>query len=181
MNKTTKGYRLKWFVPLILFISLIIDASLPSVFPSAFLENQQIISSHLMLYFVVSFAFYFRDSNILLYAFIFGLVYDSYNTTIIGFNAVMYVIVAYIVLKIKKYFPKKAYIHYMLFIICISLLDTFTYLFYLEINIARVTMLDFLVMRLTPTLIFNTVLAFFIYFPAKQLMRWLGYNEYIII
>ena len=181
MMKTTKGHRLKWTVPLVIFLAMIIDASIPSIFPSAFLANQQIITSHLLLYFVVSFAFYFRDSNILVYSFIIGLYYDLYNTTILGINATLYVVIAYLVLKIKKYFPKKPYIHYMIYVICITLLDTMTYLFYLEINIARVTMIDFLVMRLTPTLIYNTVLAFVIYFPAKSLMRWLGYNEYVII
>lgn len=176
-----RGSQLKWTVPLLLFLAVIIDAALPSIFPTAFLGHGQIISSHLFLYFVVTFAFYFRDANILINAFIFGLFYDSYNTTILGVNATIYLICAYLIVKIKKFFPKKSYIQFMLFIICITILDSVLYLFYLEINITNISMLDFLVNRLSPTLIFNTVMTIILYFPSKQLIRSLGYQDFIII
>ncbi|MGY4104398.1 rod shape-determining protein MreD [Ignavigranum ruoffiae] len=176
-----KGQGLKWTVPLVLFLAIIIDAALPGIFPTAFLGQQQIISSHLFLYFVVTFAFYFRDANILINSFIMGLFYDAYNTTLLGLNAPLYLICAYLILKVKKYFPKQAYIHYMLFAITITLLDTLLYFFYLEMNVAAISLIDFLVRRLTPTLIFNTVLAIIAYFPTKQLIRWLGYQDFIIV
>ena len=179
MNR--RGHGLKWTVPLVLFIAVIIDAALPSIFPVAFLGYGQIITSHLFLFFVVSFAFYFRDSNILINSFIFGFFYDSYNTNLLGLNAALYVICAYIILKSKKYLPKNYYIQFMLYIVCISLLDTLTYLFYLEINVASITMIDFLVVRLTPTLIFNTVISILLYYPNKALIRWLGYQDFIVI
>lgn len=176
-----KGYKLNWTIPLVLFLAIIIDASLPSIFPMAFLGHQQIITSHVFLYFVVLFAFYFRYSNILMSAFIMGLFYDIYNTMIIGVNASLYLLIAYLVLKAKKYFPKKAYIHFIFFMICIFFLDSLIYLFYLEINIATISMLDFMANRLAPTLIFNTVLSIILYYPCKQFLRWLGYRDFIVI
>lgn len=176
-----KGSQLKWTVPLVLFLTVIIDAALPSIFPTAFLGHGQIITSHIFLYFVVTFAFYFRDANILLNAFLFGLFYDSYNTTFLGVNATIYFVVAFLVIKTKRYFPKKSYIHFMLFVISMSLIDFCLYLFYLEINLVNTSMIDFMVNRLTPTLIFNTVVAIVLYYPSKTLIRWLGYQDFIII
>lgn len=181
MMRMKKGYKLNWTVPLVLFLAVIIDASLPSIFPMAFLGNKQVITSHVFLYFVVLFAFYFRYSNILMSAFIMGLFYDMYNTLVLGMNASLYLLMAYLVIKSKKYFPKKAYIHFIFFMICIFFLDVLTYLFYLEINVATSSMLDFMVNRLTPTLIFNTVLTIILYYPSKQFLRWLGYRDFIVI
>lgn len=173
--------RLKWMAPILLFLSVIIDAALPGIFPQAFLGHAQIITSHILLYFITVFAFYFRDANILISSFIFGFFYDSYNTTVLGLNATLYLVVAYLILKLKRNFPKKTYVHYMLFVVSIVLVDLLIYFFYLEINVAGITLLEFLAARLAPTLIFNTVVAIILYYPTRNLMRWLGYKDFIII
>lgn len=178
--KINRWQRLRWTIPLVLFLTTIIDASLPAIFPHAFLGNQQIIISHITLYFITTFAFYFRDGNMLFYSFLFGLFYDSYNTTILGLNASIYFAIAYFIMNIKKYFPKKPVIHFMLYIVSIVVLDFLVYLFYSELGYANISVTIFMVSRLSPSLIFNTVMAIVLYFPTKSLMRWLGYEDYII-
>lgn len=178
--RINRWQRLKWTIPLILFMTTIIDAALPAIFPVAFLGNSQIIVSHITLYYIIAFAFYFRDSNILLFSFIFGLFYDSYNTTVLGVYATLYILIAYIVLHVKKFFPKKLPIQGMLFIIAIVLLDTLVYAFYFEIVGITVPFTEFLVARLSPTLIFNIVMAIILYFPTRSLLNWLGYEDYVI-
>lgn len=178
--RINRWQRLKWTIPLILFIMTIIDAALPAIFPVAFLGNQQIIISHITLYYIIVFAFYFRDSNILIFSFIFGLFYDSYNTTVLGVHATLYVLIAYIIIHIKKFFPKKLPIQGMLFIIAIVLLDSLVYVFYSEIVGITIPFADFVVGRLSPTLIFNIVMAIILYFPTKGLLNWLGYEDYVI-
>lgn len=178
--KINRWQRLKWTIPLVLFLTTVIDASLPAIFPNAFLGNQQIIISHITLYYIVTFAFYFRDSNILLYSFIFGLLYDSYNTTLLGLYATIYCGITYLILNVKKYFPKKIVIHFMLFVVSITLLDFLVYIFYSELNITGMNMTMFLLARLAPTLIFNIVMAIVLHFPTKALLNWLGYEDYII-
>lgn len=178
--RVNRWQRLKWTIPLILFITTIIDAALPAIFPTAFLGNSQVIISHITLYYIVTFAFYFRDSNILTYSFIFGLLYDSYNTTVLGIYATLYIVIAYLITKVKAYFPKNMPIHAMLFIVSIVILDSLVFIFYSELGYASMSMTTFLVSRLSPTLIFNIVLAIFLYFPTKSLLNWLGYEDYII-
>lgn len=177
---SNRWQKLRWTIPLILLLTTIIDAALPAIFPSAFLAKNQIVVSHITLYFIVMFAFYFRDDWILGYSFTFGLFYDSYNTTILGLNAILYFIVAYTVLKMKKFFPKNAVVNMMLFIVAITFLDTVVYLFYNQIGIGNITVITFLTTRLAPTLIFNIVAALLLHFPKNWILNWLGWEDYII-
>lgn len=178
--KINRWQRLKWTIPIVLFLTTVIDASLPAIFPTAFLGNNQIIVSHITLYYIITFTFYFRDGNMLLYSFLFGLLYDSYNTTILGLYGTIYFVIVYFIMNVKKYFPKKPVIHFMFYIISITFLDFLVYLFYSELAHANISMTVFMVSRLSPTLIFNIVMAIVLYFPTKNLLRWLGYEDYII-
>lgn len=178
--KISRWQRIKWAVPLVLYLTTIIDSALPSIFPTQFLGHSQTIISHLTLFYIINFAFYFRDSNILLYSFLFGLFYDSYNTTILGLYAILYWMIAYFILKIKRYFPKRPIILALLFLLIISALDFCVFVFYREINFTSITLTNFLADRLTPTLIFNIVFMILLYIPNKHLLRWLGYEDYII-
>lgn len=172
--------KLRWTIPLILLMTTIIDAALPAIFPTAFLANNQIVVSHITLYFIVVFAFYFRDSWILTYSFIFGLFYDSYNTTILGVNALLYFLITYVIIKIKPYLPKNAIVQMMLFVVAITFLDTIIYLFYNQIGVNHMDILTFLTTRLAPTLIFNIVAGLLLYFPKNGILNWLGWEDYII-
>lgn len=178
--KFTRRRDMKWFVPIILFIGVIIDAALPAVFPKAFLGGAQTIISHFALFYLVTIAFYFRDSNILLYSFLFGLLTDAYNTTFLGLYASVYFIVAYVVHKVKRFFPKHPIVHWMLFVLAIVFIDFVVFVFYRETGQTTVILTDFLVNRLAPTLMYNTVLTFILYWPTKRLLKWLGYETYII-
>lgn len=173
--------RLRWTIPLLLIFTTIIDAALPAIFPVAFLNREQIVVSHITLYFIVLFSFYFKENYMLLYGFLMGLFYDSYNTTLLGLNATLYFVIVYVILKIKKYLPKNAAVQFMLFFLALMFQDTVTYFFYYEIDVTNLTMTGFIVTRLVPTLIFNIVVAVLAYFPAKGLMRWLGWEDYIVI
>lgn len=179
--KINRDKRIKWFLPFYLFLSIIVDSALPAIFPQAFLGNDQIIVSQLSLYMLTLFAFYFRDESILIYAFIFGLLVDSYNTTILGIYGALYVIVALLIVKLKRYFPKNALVHTMLFIVAISMVQFIVFVFYRETGFTTTILTEFLALHLWPTIIFNVVLSFVMYFPAKWIINSLGYDRYIII
>lgn len=68
----------------------------------------------------------------------------------------------------------------MLFFVGIVILDALVYVFYNEIGTSMISMTGFLVSRLSPTLIFNIVMAIILYFPTRSLLNWLGYEDYII-
>ena len=179
--KVTRERKLRWFLPLVFFFSIIIDSALPAIFPAEFLADSQRIVSHLMLYWVITFAFYFREREVLLYSLLFGVVADSYNTTIIGIFAFGYWFIAYCVTRIKRYLPKRGLVHFMLFIVLISLLDFAIFVFYRETGYTQVTLSRFIMENLVPTLIFNTVLSFVLYFPTRSILTWLGYENYYIV
>ncbi|MDK7187162.1 rod shape-determining protein MreD [Facklamia hominis] len=171
---------IKGLIPLVLLIALVVDAALSTLFPKAFIGEQQVIVPHFLVYFILVFAFYLRHSYILLYSFLIGLVQDAYLTTVLGLYAIIYYLLTYFILKTRRYFPRNAIIHFMLFIVAISLIDFVVYYFYLRVGLVDMSVQTYILVRLGPTLIFNTAMAFFLYFPAKALLRWLGYNDHII-
>ena len=109
------------------------------------------------------------------------MVADSYNTTIIGVFAFGYWFIAYCVTRIKRYLPERGLVHFMLFIVLISLLDFAIFVFYRETGYTQVTLSRFIMENLVPTLIFNTVLSFVLYFPTRSILTWLGYENYYIV
>lgn len=173
--------RIKWFVPFYLFISVIFDAALPAIFPVAFLGSNQIVISQLTLYMLTLFCFYFKDSSLVLYAGIFGLLVDSYNTTVLGLYASLYILLSLFILNIKKYLPKNSLMHLMLFIISIFVVQFAVFVFYRETGHTTVILTEFLALRLWPTIMFNLVLSFMMYFPSKWVIHSIGYDRYIIM
>ncbi|MGX7106737.1 rod shape-determining protein MreD [Hutsoniella sourekii] len=178
MIKSTRSQRIRWTIPFILFLTTILDSALPAVFPVAFLGHNQVIIPHLTLYWIVTFAFFLRDSSILPWSFLAGLFYDGYNTTFLGLYGVIYLITTYIIHKSKKFFPHNVWIHLMLFIVAISFVDILVYLFYSELGVTQLAGSLFLVNRLGPTLIFNIVAFILLYFPTNSLLGWLGYTKF---
>ena len=69
----------------------------------------------------------------------------------------------------------------MLFIVAITITEFIVFVFYREVGYTIITLTEFLATQLWPTLIFNIVLSFLMYFPSKALLSWLGYENYIII
>lgn len=179
--KISRDRRIKWFLPFFLFVSIMIDSALPAIFPVAFLGNDQTIVSHLALYFLTLIAFYFKDDSILVNAVIFGLMQDSYNTTILGIYASAYYLITLLILKTKRFFPKNSLIHVMLFLVSITVIQFGVFVFYRETGFTGVTLTEFLAMQLWPTMIFNLVLSFLMYFPSKSLVHWLGYERFVIL
>lgn len=173
--------RLMWVIPVALFAAMIIDSALPAIFPTAFLGNDQIIVSHLAVYFLVFFCFYFNRKSLLWMSFLFGLLADSYYSTVLGLYATVYFLLVLGMTRSERFFPKNLLIQFMLFIVAIFFVDFLVYSFYLEIGQTTVEMTEFLSNRLGPTLIYNTVLYFALYYPMRKLRHWLGYEDYVII
>ncbi|PMB83941.1 rod shape-determining protein MreD [Dolosicoccus paucivorans] len=161
------------------FLAIVIDSALPAIFPHSFIGEGQVIISHLTLYVVVVFGFYFNMPRYLVYSFLLGLLVDSYTYTILGLYATLYFLVAYFISKVKSLFPKSAIIQFMLFILMISFVDFMLFLFYRETGMTGVTLSEFLVYRLGPTLTFNVVLSMVLYYPTQRLLKALGYSPYV--
>lgn len=178
--KVTRHRKIQWAIPLMLWLAMVVDVALPAIFPVQFLGNGQTIVSHLTLFLIVTVAFYFRDSPIIWYSLLIGLVFDGFSGLILGLYGTAYCLTAYVISKIKRYFPKKVWIHWLLFVVVITLVDFIVFVFYRETGYTMAILTQFIVNKLVPTLLFNTVLSFVLYLPMKSLLKWLGYEEYII-
>lgn len=178
--KINRDRRVKWYLALLLFFGIIIDSALPAIFPTAFLGSGQTIISHVTLYVLVLFAFYFRDGSILFNAFVFGLIADSYNTTILGLYATLYLLVALFVIKVKKYLPKKSLVQILLFLLTVAFVDFSIFVFYRETGHTTMALTPFLANNLGPTMLYNIVLTFILYFPSRGLLNLLGFENYLI-
>lgn len=97
--------------------------------------------------------FHHREANYLIYSFAVGLLYDVIFTNTFLFNAILFVILGYIIIKLNIYLINNIYstIFMALFIIFIYLLTSY-------IMVSLVTEVDFIILRLLKKMYDSTLM-----------------------
>lgn len=164
---TRKG-RISVFIPLILFLALLLDGTLAFIFSAHFYTATDIYVPRLTLLCLLVFAFYAPRKNMILFSILFGLLYDSYYVGILGIYVALFPLVVYFVDKLNKILNPNFIVLSMLTIIMVSMLEFSVYGFYHMLELTTMDMSLFLAKRLGPTLLLNLLLFFIIYYPLKK-------------
>nr|WP_319219114.1 rod shape-determining protein MreD [uncultured Trichococcus sp.] len=162
-----------YFIPLMLYLLLILDGFLINAFPGQFVSEEYILVPHLMLFGFVLFAYYFPKQPMQLYAVLFGLLFDSYYSGILGVYAVAFAVIVYFVKKMQKYLTENVFVLALLFISAIVMVDSFVFGFYSLMGITQLDFSAFASERLGPTIVLNIVLFILIYYPLFKLVGWM--------
>jgi rod shape-determining protein MreD len=95
-----------YFIPVVLYVLLILDGFLINAFPGQFVSEEYILVPHLALFGFVLFSYYFPKQPMQLYAVLFGLLFDSYYSGILGVYAVAFAVIVYFVKKMQRFWRK---------------------------------------------------------------------------
>ena len=90
-----------YFIPVMLYLLVILDGFLINAFPGQFVSEEYILVPHLALFGFVLFAYYFPKQPMQLYAVLFWLLFDSYYSGILGVYAVAFSVIVYFVKKMQ--------------------------------------------------------------------------------
>ena len=162
-----------YFIPVVLYVRLILDGFLINAFPGQFVSEEYILVPHLSLFGFVLFSYYFPKQPMQLYAVLFGLLFDSYYSGILGVYAVAFAVIVYFVKKMQRFLAENVFVLALLFIVAIVMVDSFVFGFYSLMDITQLDFSAFASERLGPTIVLNIVLFIVIYYPLFKLVGWM--------
>ena len=163
--------RLRVIFPVGLFLALFLDGSLSNVFAAHLFRYPYSSVLHLVLLWVI-FAVYLDDRDDLsigIWSAFAGLVFDWYYTGIIGVYAVALPLVVYLSRQIKPWLDLNFLTMLMVYIINLTIVETFVYIWYIIGKVVTGNLADFAVYTLGPTIAVNLALFVILYYPVRQL------------
>ena len=159
------------FVPiLLLFFSLLIDGTITGLFHQQLTTGSGYMIPRVFLVVFLMCAFYLPPKQLISLSLIFGLIYDSYYSGILGIYAAYINIMVYILSKVRNTFFPNMLIIGMLGIVAISTIEASVFLTYSVLGVTQLSGLQFAAERLGPTLILNGLFFIVLYYPLKTLL-----------
>jgi len=163
------------YLPLIIFIVLVLEGVALELLPVKMFGDLFIISHWVLVCLIYVTIFYDSEETnfTLFYAFLFGLLIDIVYTNILGVYMFTYAITIYIIKKLTRLFQSNLLSTILFGILGITLTDILIYLIFTVIEITELPWQDYFIYRLLPTILANIVFLIIIYpFITKKLIQW---------
>lgn len=160
----------RFILPLITVLCFYGESLFVEFLPSfSFLDNRIMVPRFLLVVLVMMGIYYFRNVT-LIYAAIFGLVFDIYYTGVIGVYLFLFPIAVYAASKMMKVLQINVLALGLAVLVIVALTEALVYGLNILLFDVKMTAGQFLYNRLIPTLILNLIFYLIIFFP---LSRWL--------
>lgn len=158
-------------LPLILSVCFILESLYVEYFPNGVFGIHKIFVPHFLLIVLIIMGIYYVRNRTILYAFIFGLLFDAFYTGILGVYLFVFPLIVYITTSLMKVLQANIFVSAIVMIVDIAIAEFIVY--GLNILISNTTMqaIDFLNLRLVPTLILNLVFYFIIFYPLRKCLQ----------
>ncbi|MEN2467157.1 rod shape-determining protein MreD [Ornithinibacillus sp. FSL M8-0202] len=164
------------FLPLILLLILVLEGVALDILPSSLLDGDIMITPHWILMFLVLIAIFYDHDNSyysIMYALIFGLLFDIAYTGILGVYMFTYGVTMYIILELRNMLHSNIYSTLLFGIISITIAELMINLIYYVIGIMSAEWMDYIMLRLLPSILANSIFLLIIYpLFAKRLAKW---------
>lgn len=160
----------RFILPLITIICFYAESLFIEFFPAfSFLGDRFVVPRFLLVVLTMMGIYYFRNVT-LIYAAIFGLLFDVYYTGVIGAYLFLLPIAVYAASKMMKVLQINVFTSGLVSLIIIAVVETLVYGLNILLFDVKMTAAHFLNNRLIPTLTLNLVFYLLIFFPIS---RWL--------
>lgn len=155
-------------LPLILSVCFIVESLFAEFFPNGIFGIHKIFVPHFLLVMLILMGIYYVRNRTILYAFIFGLLFDAFYTGILGVYLFVFPLIVYITSSLMKVLQANLFVSAIVTLVDIAIAEFIVY--GLNILILKTTMpaIDFVNLRLIPTLILNIVFYFIIFYPVRK-------------
>lgn len=149
---------IRYFViPLILSLVFIFESIFLAFVPSYGLANQYVLAPHFIFVTLLFCAVFYHRNSTLIYAFIFGFIFDIFYTSLIGVYAYLFPLTVYLLCKLIEPLHKMYLIVFVFAISGTILIEFTTFGIHAAVGHSIFGFEDFMYMRLWPTLITNIV------------------------
>ncbi len=158
-------------LPLILSACFILESLFAEFFPNGIFGVHKIFVPHLLLMVLIIMGIYYVRNRTILYAFIFGMLFDAFYTGILGVYLFVFPLTVYITTSLMKVLQANIFVSALVMIIDIAIAEFIVYGLNILISNTTMSVTDFLNMRLIPTLILNLVFYFILFYPLLKCMQ----------
>lgn len=157
-------------LPLVLFACFYGESLFVDFFSTASLFKDRLVIPHFLLIALTLMGIYLFRNMTIMYAALFGLIFDIYYTGIIGTYLFLFPISVYIASKMIKILHVNILTVGLIVLVNVSLVESLVYGLNILLFNVPVTMMAFLENRLLPSLVVNLIFYFIIFVPYT---RWL--------
>lgn len=164
------------YLPLILFLFIVLEGVALDLLPVQLLSTQTLIVPHWVLVILIFIVIFYDKEDTyysIVYGVVFGLLIDVVYTGILGIYMFSYGFTIYIVHELRKLVHTNFYAVTIIGMIGIALTDLFINTIYKMIGLADIIWVDYLLVRLLPTVLANLIILIILYpFLKKRLTSW---------
>ena len=161
----------------VLMAAILFDGAVTALFQAQLVQSFGYMIPRMTVIVLLMFSFYFPPKQLLFFSLIFGFIYDSYYSGILGIYTAYFTIMTYGISKVKEVFFPNLFIIGMVGIISLTAIETFVYMTYQVISVTNLTMMEFAAQRLGPTLLLNACFFIISYYPLKKLLSFVFDEE----
>ncbi|MDX8359418.1 MULTISPECIES: rod shape-determining protein MreD [Bacillaceae] len=158
----------RFYLPLFATFLFIAESTIIDIFPpERFFKDFIYVPRFSLIMFI--FITVYRDKLIgIIYAAIFGLLYDVVYTEVIGIYMFSYPVAAYLVFKLMKFLQSNLVIVSVICLFMISFIEYYVYGLYALITSTQMSINDFSMNRLYPTIVLNSIFLVIFSYPLKR-------------
>ncbi|MBE4908141.1 rod shape-determining protein MreD [Bacillus luteolus] len=167
----------KLILPLLLTILFVLESVFVDLLPSTLFNVDRLFIPHFVMIALVFIVVYYNHLLGLVYAIIFGLLFDMVYTEIIGVYMFAYPIISYVLTKAVKILQTNIFIISVISIVGVALLEFYVYAVNLIIGFTNMNISLFISDRLFSTLVLNSVFVIIVCYPFKRLLVRLSVTE----
>jgi len=160
----------KLYIPLLAVLIFISESIFVTTFSGEFFSSDKMFIPRFLMILLVFMSVYCNSRVALYYSVVIGLVFDVVYTEILGVYLFVFPLITYTISKIMKVLQNNIFVVSFMSLIAVAFLETIIYGMNSLLGFAVLTFQQFLIDRLVPTLILNTVVVVIAAYPLRKFM-----------
>lgn len=161
----------KFLLPLLFLFLFILESLYVQYVPVEILGRNSIVTPHFLFAALLFLTIYVGKKQGIIYAAIFGLLFDIVYIEVIGIYLFLYPFICYLVSKIMHIMQTNIVIAFLVSLLGIALLEVGVYEMDYLIHVTNLDFMSFINLRFYPTLIINAIFITIAGYPFKRLFE----------
>jgi rod shape-determining protein MreD len=161
----------KFLLPLLFLLLLIFESIFVQYLPDRIWGKDRILVPHFLFAALMFLTIFVGRRKGIIYAAIFGLLFDVVYVEIIGIYLFLFPFIAYLTSKIMHILQSNLIIAFLVTLVGVALLEVGVYEMNVLIHVTNIDFMSFMNLRFYPTLILNAAFIILAGYPLKRLFE----------
>ncbi|HHY72852.1 MAG TPA: rod shape-determining protein MreD [Bacillus bacterium] len=160
----------RFLLAFIVFLAFLFESIFVELVPAERFGIDRVFVPRFTLVLIMLIVFFYSRNKAIVYAMLFGLLFDIIYTDIIGVYMFSFPLIVYVISLSKKVLHTNLLVVFFVVTVGISLLEMLTFGILYLVHVTTLDWNQFMFNRLFPTLVLNGVFIICIYYPMKKFL-----------